>query len=74
MSEQWDDDILELVYKVQVARKAIEEHLRANRMRLRRISGQCPCPHCGGTLHFSIAGNGHHDVTCSTKDCVNWVE
>jgi hypothetical protein len=38
--------------------------------------GTLPCPICKtGTLHYSVAAyNGHLWGTCTTKDCVRWME
>lgn len=57
------------------ARHAIMEHLDATGQPQRNVSGSIPCPACGsGTLHFSIAYNGHCHAHCTTAGCVNWME
>ena len=41
----------------------------------RRVVGETECPICHvGTLHYSVAGNGHIHGQCATVDCVNWLE
>jgi hypothetical protein len=53
------------------ARAAIIEHSHGKR----GIKGKLPCPICGGgALHYSVAANGHVWATCTTPDCVRWIE
>lgn len=54
------------------ARKAITD-LAGKR---RGVLGKLPCPVCAsGNLSYSISGyNGHIHATCSTRDCVAWME
>ena len=34
-----------------------------------------PCPVCGGTLVYAVAGyNGHMHAKCETEGCVSWME
>lgn len=41
----------------------------------RRVAGKTACPVCdGGTLAYSVAGNGHIHAACSTESCVRWME
>jgi hypothetical protein len=38
-------------------------------------AGTITCPKCGGTLHWSRAGNnGHVWGSCETNGCLRWVE
>lgn len=63
---------------VMKARSAIVESLGGKWKRgTHRASGVIDCPVCSGekTLRFSRAGvNGHIHASCSTKDCVRWME
>lgn len=53
------------------ARTAIIEHADGKH----GVSGEIPCPNCGGSLRYSIARvNGHVHAACSTDDCVRWME
>lgn len=37
--------------------------------------GSVPCPACGGTIRYSVAGlNGHMHGACSTLGCASWME
>ncbi|HKS74291.1 MAG TPA: hypothetical protein VJQ82_13905 [Terriglobales bacterium] len=38
--------------------------------------GEIPCPCCeGGRLRYSVASyNGHMHASCSTNNCVSWME
>lgn len=57
------------------ARAAITEYLKATGQPSRNVSGNIPCPACeDGTLHFSIAFNGHCHAKCSTDGCVFFME
>jgi hypothetical protein len=41
----------------------------------RSVSGRIACPKCGtGTLHWSIAYNGHVHANCTTQHCLIWME
>jgi hypothetical protein len=59
------------------ARKAIVEAIGPDRKK-QSLSGTIDCPVCGekGTLGFRYAGsyNGHIHASCSTQDCVRWME
>lgn len=53
------------------ARGAIMESTRWKR----GTAGTIPCPICAdGSLHFSVASNGHVHAGCSTPECVRWME
>lgn len=77
-----DEEIAERIAKLRkgalrivTARTAITDYLKANNKPLRNVSGHMPCPVCNiGTLHFSIAYNGHCHGHCSTEHCVSWME
>lgn len=58
------------------ARRAIVEHLGGPwKAGTPGASGAIDCPVCGGELRFSRAGyNGHIHASCSTADCVSWIE
>ena len=69
------DEIHKRTTETITARVAITDYLKANNKPLRKIGGAIPCPICKtGTLGFSIASNGHCHATCSTPDCVSWME
>lgn len=41
----------------------------------RGVSGEIPCPICGGKLRYSVAAsNGHIWGSCATPDCVRWMQ
>lgn len=45
------------------------EHGKAN------ATGTKECPICGGTVYYRVvAYNGHTAGSCSTKNCINWME
>lgn len=57
------------------ARSAIFDYLKENGKPSRSVQGHIPCPICKtGTLHFSVAYNGHCHGWCATSGCVRWME
>ena len=50
---------------------------RAAILATKKPSGRIDCPRCGtkGGLGFSVSSyNGHVHASCSTKDCLRWME
>jgi hypothetical protein len=70
--DAWDREINEQFEKTTQARGAIIKHAGGKR----GVSGDLPCPVCdSGTLKYSIAmSNGHVWASCTTSDCVAWME
>jgi hypothetical protein len=55
-----------------IARAAIVDHTK----KARGVDGVMPCPICAdGQLRYSVAAcNGHIHGSCTTPDCVSWME
>ncbi len=69
--EQQRRDVDEHVNRINVARKAIVDHIAETR----EESGAIECPVCKGRLRYSMARcNGHIHAQCSNPECVNWME
>ena len=64
--------------KIRKAREAIVSHLGGPwRRGAPGANGRIDCPACGGkaSLAFSRAGyNGHIHASCTTENCVSWME
>jgi hypothetical protein len=59
-----------------------EEHFRTAKKAIlgdarnkKGVSGKLDCPICRrGTLRYTIATNGHVQASCTTENCVAWME
>lgn len=70
-------EIAKLFERTDVARRAIVKHLGGPWKRgMPGVGGDIKCPICAdGLLRFSRAGiNGHIHASCTTEDCVRWME
>lgn len=72
-----DDSINVFLQRMKIVRPMIVQHIEQNGRTRQFTTGSLSCPICeSGEVHYTYHGhyNRHIQATCTTKDCVEWIE